>query len=302
MNSFLKITTSALSIAFCISLTSCEKDSLLSPMASDARSSDNFREAVTPVINPTIPKKYTLIKMGGYELTYQADGKLAGVKKGNKFTTYEYLPNLYKIIAHSWQPVGNGYEEYRKIVIDLYGGTSAARAEIWAKSNNSNALYKIKTLAFTYENHRLIKCNDEDSPYSNKSTIFTYNNDGDLTSAKVQNYNTVFYVDQYTYGGSGSPLKDSHPYNPQFSFFGEGEDEGTELMFLPVFGTFNKHLVQTVSRIQNAPYKVLFNYAYKYDLNADGHVTERERWNQTINQKIATDLYQYKVENLAINP
>ena len=56
--------------------------------------------------------------------------------------------------------------------------------------------------------------------------------------------------------------------------------------------------LQTITRTQNAPYQVLFNYKYKYALNADGYVTERERWNQTTNQKIETDQYQYQVESV----
>ncbi|GAB3717352.1 hypothetical protein GCM10027592_59390 [Spirosoma flavus] len=166
-------------------------------------------------------------------------------------------------------------------------------------NHNTGNYNKVKDLAYSYQNQRLVKYYDEDYPISEKSTLFNYNNDGDLISVTVQKNETLIHTDKYSYD---TQQKDYHPHNPKFSFFGEGIDEGTELMFLPVFGTFNKHLIKNISRTQNAPYKVLFNYAYKYDVNSDGRVTKRERWNQTTNQLIETEQYQYKVESLITMP
>ncbi|GAB4014394.1 hypothetical protein [Spirosoma koreense] len=102
MNSFLKLTTSTLSIAFCIGLSSCEKDALLTPTAPDTKSAGIAHETALQTITPTIPKKYTLVKQGEYVLTYQADGRIARVQKGVKKAVFNYEVNLKIVQLTVW--------------------------------------------------------------------------------------------------------------------------------------------------------------------------------------------------------
>ena len=298
MNSFLKSTTTALSFAFCIGLSSCEKDALLTPTAPDPKSADIAPENALQTINPTALKNYTLVKLGQYVLTYQADGRLIKVQKGAKYTTIEYLVNPARIVAYTLENTsffGNiptSTYGVKSTTLYLNNDNMAVSSEVETNYQKKGEFSSPQKFAYVYENQRLVKCYNVENPTAH-ITIFGYNTTGDLTSVKVENNGVLAYVDQYTYSAQANQPVDYHPLNPQFSFFGEEYDEGTALMFLPVFGKFNKHLVQTIARTQNAPYKVLFNYAYKYNLNVDGHVTDRERWNQTLNQKIETDQYQY---------
>ncbi|WP_420148935.1 hypothetical protein [Spirosoma sp.] len=302
MNSFLKITTSALSFAFCIGLSSCEKDALLTPPAPTPKSADIAPETAPQTITPTIPKKYTLVKQGEYMLTYKPDGRLASVRKGAKRTTFEYKVNPTRIIAYSSLISYNGGVESGGVTLKittlyLNNDNMALRSEVITHDLTTGQFSTPQKFGYVYENKRLVKCYNVEDPNA-ETTVFGYDTNGDLSSVKVETNGRLVYSDQYTYGNRGIPQADLYPLNPTFSFFGQDNSDGTALMFLPVFGKFNKHLVQTITRTQTGPAKVLFNYGYKYNLNADGYVTDRERWNQTTNQKIETETSDYKVESV----
>ncbi|GAB3945100.1 hypothetical protein GCM10028805_13640 [Spirosoma harenae] len=275
-------------------MASCEKDALLTPTAPNPKSADIVPETALQTINPTIPKKYTLVKQGEYVLTYHADGRLKKVLKGNVTTGFNY-DNPSQIVCQSSTHDAYGFVVIKYTTLYLNNDNMAVRSEVETFANGNTTVQKF---GYVYENKRLVKCyNVEDTDA--ETTVFGYDTNGDVSSMKVETNGRLVYSDQYTYGNRGIPQADLYPLNPTFSFFGQDKSDGTALMFLPVFGKFNKHLVQTITRTQTGPSKVLFNYAYKYNLNADGYVTDRERWDQTTNQKIETETSDYKVESIA---
>ncbi|WP_461087826.1 hypothetical protein [Spirosoma gilvum] len=297
MNSPFKITLFAVSFVLGTGLVSCQKDVLPTPVSPEVTNTNAGSDVAVQSDILVATKKYTLVKEGPYELSYNADGKLIKVKRGNLYTEYEYGVSPSYVKATSYSSNSGVPVKYKVNVISLNQDYTANLG--WVRFYDSNGVVtKEYYVGYKFVNKHLVEFHIEGGGHT--STEFTYNADGELSMVTQKYDSTIEYQNLYSYTGYGPMQTDYHPQNPLYTVFDSNMmDQGTELLFLPIFGKFHKHLVQSISRIKSSPYQVLFNYRYKYTLNADGRVTERERWDQTINQKLATDSYQYIVEMLA---
>ncbi|MBN8822612.1 MULTISPECIES: hypothetical protein [unclassified Spirosoma] len=295
MNSAFKITLCAVSFAVSTSLVSCQKDALPTPVGPEVTNTHAGSDVAVQSNLLAATKKYTLVKEGPYELSYNADGKIVKVKRSNFYTDYEHSVSPAYVKATSYSTNSGVPVKYKVNVISLNPDYTANTG--WVRFyDNTGAVSMEYYVDYDFVNQHLVKYREDGG--SARSTEFTYDGDGELSMVTQKFNGTIEYQNLYSYTGYGPMQTDYHPQNPLHTTFDSNLDQGTELLFLPIFGKFHKHLVQSISRIQSSPYKVLFNYRYKYTLNADGRVTERERWDQTINQKLTTDSYQYIVELL----
>ncbi|RYZ79826.1 MAG: DUF4595 domain-containing protein [Proteobacteria bacterium] len=298
MNTLLQKITFGITLAFSLSLASCDKEAQITP---DRPSGSARVGAANDIILPStgMPKNYQLNRLGKFYLTYYADGRLKRVTEGrskigpgntNYYEDYTYNPgpnNTSTIHVVSSKINGAGVEKTFWIN-DL--GRCNKSEEIVTESNGK--VTKTEKIFLYNAKGQLTNCMFD----GNGHVHYDYNADGDVTLATEYSSSfkalkrTEFY---YTEGIAGhDPLqKDFYPINSLWPTMGD--------LYLPIFGKLSTHLVRT--KIEKGPDNAWDELdSYEYKTNADGYVTERKYYQFGCIKE--TQPYIYTVTEKGINP
>ncbi|WP_128546396.1 hypothetical protein [Larkinella soli] len=281
MNAFAKHALAALALVFSLSLTSCDRENAIAPGRPEAGETVPRPTGNTPNDGPvSVFKKYTLVKYGHWQLTYDNTGDL--VKKQSTID-----PTLFREYSRASNGSGmtildmNGGKMSGKTLI-LFDGKGRAKESFITKYGFANGQQTAVTTRFAYQynaDNRLEKITNLDN--GNHYFLFTYNGNGDRS--KVEMYNSgKKTVTTYTYVGFNQPLiPDYNRMNLAWMPLYDKIDE-----HLPIYGKANKNLPRNLEFLDVPSGQVTDKVSYKYNLNADGYILQREETRQTAGQTL----------------
>lgn len=319
MNSVCQKAVSGFGLVLSLSLTSCQEDKLVTPDLPVAGTS----QVVNDLISPTLPKKYTLIKNGEANLTYDSEGRIKQIMygadvRGNKNYRREYDYSAFptRISATTYQGnqiiIGETYwfyngntdrcyqfdQQIHRTTPNQYGGYWDGY--IWVNSYNGQG--QLQTCANKFD-----KLNRTDYSYNAAGDLIKTSTFGTVTKAGIQQDGVALSELAITYNQSApnhistyvpdlKPMMASwiHFPNPYQSTEGQPIPDP----YLLLFGKPSKHLVKRVTQTLKPGNQVLIGTSYTYQLNADGYVTERTEFNDFNGSQIETKSYAYSVTDL----
>ena len=322
MNTVCKKAVSGLSLVLSLSLVACNEDKLVTPDQPVAGAS----QAVNDVISPNLPKKYTLIKNGEANLTYDSEGRIKRVMYGADIRGNKNFRREYDYSAYPTRISAITYQGDQMILSDTY----------WLHKGNPDLCYELdqdihrttlnqygsdwdaKVWAITYNEQGQLKTCAEQSHKMNR-TDYSYNTDGDLikattyapvTKAGVQQDGVAISELAFTYNQAApnqissyitdlKPLMSSWIHLP--TPYQSTEGQPIPDPYLLRFGKPSKHLVKSVTQTLTPTNQVLIGTSYTYRLNADGYVTERKEFNDFNGSQIETKSYDYLVTDLGFS-
>ncbi len=292
MNRSFKNTAAGITLAATFCLVSCQENT---PIAPDTVAAS---KTATDDITSTIPKKYTLTKIGPVTLAYLGDGRLHKVTQGVdvrgevadhmdysygaqwiKATTYAGS-KIFMEITFQLDAKGRCFESERVDYMYIPSGfiTTESRA-VYAYNDKG----QLKTVA------------DKNNAANYDSYSFDAN--GDLSKV-TRYYNGAGAVLQDTYAyeiPTGDPLLvDRYPLNP--GGFIVPPDP-----YLPIFGKKSKHLMKRVTQKSLPSQQALSDNVFAYTLNADGYVTQRQEFTITNAALVETKKYDYLVTTIGLS-
>ncbi|GAB4029401.1 hypothetical protein [Spirosoma jeollabukense] len=285
MNTLFQKITPGLVLALSLSLTSCEKDSLLTPEpVGSARSG-----AVNDVIEAGIPQVHKLAHYGDATLTYADNGRLLQVttpiRGGLSIQTdYTYSPGKIRAFSHQGKIV------LRDETFTLNGsGRCTESAEEITVINNNTPSHYVREWKFTYNaKGQLSSCQNKNSCVG--GFLYDYNADGDMSRATESTgvSSSIETTFSYSQPGSGPMLSDNYPLN----VIGVNEHDA----YLRIFGKPSKHLVTLATRQGS-----LDGDYYAYLLDADGYVTQRKQYQLIGAALVDTKSYAYVLTNIGFS-
>ena len=297
MKLFSKSTLSALGLVLSMSLVSCEKGSdMIRP--DDNQSSNNTpRSTDTRPNTGTVPgggvilvaKKYVLEKYAHWQLSYDAKGnlvKLQSTADPNLVREYIRASNGSGITIMNYE--GIKLKGKTLILLDANGRCKESFVTSYGFANGNPTT---STVRFSYKynaNNQLEEIKDQDN--SSRYDQFQYNPDGNLRQVKHYNngvkQRTTYY---YEYPGQAA-ITDKNRLSPLWMPHYNQVDE-----FLPIYGKFNKHLVWKLEYSDAVTNSTLDQVYFKYKMNNDGYIEERENTRNTAGQSLKeTFLFGYK--------
>ncbi|GAB3558107.1 hypothetical protein [Spirosoma fluminis] len=273
------------SVLLSIGLTSCEKDSLLTPdQASRARFS-----AVDEGIVVSIPQIHKLTRHGEATLTYADNGQLLAVTtpvRGsmNIQTDYTYSPGKIRAFTHQGKIVLHD----ETFTLDASGRCTES-VEVGVASDIH--------WTFNYDTKGRLE-----SVYNKNSCVggvsYYYNTDGDLGLAMLSTspsngISIAFFYNKPT----GDPLQDDkYPLNVSLPRLA-GHD-----MYLRIFGKPSRHLLKQVAYTSFDGSSVPGNLSYVYTLDTEGYVTQKTEYDGQSIKLPKTSLYAYDMVNITVQP
>ena len=285
MNTLFQKITPGLVLALALSLTSCEKDSLLTPTplgsARSGAGNDN--------IEVGIPQVHKLTRYGDATLTYSDNGQLLTATTAVRGalsiqTDYTYSPGKIRAFTHQGREVLHD----ETFTLDASGRCTESTEDITVINNNT-PLHYVREWKFTYN------AKGQLWSFQNKNSCvggfgYAYNTDGDLIGAKETTgvSSSVETTFNYSQPGGDPILSDNYPLN----VIGVDKHDA----YLRIFGKPSKHLVTLVTR-QGSP----DGDYYAYLLDADGYVTQRKQYKLIGAALVDTKSYAYVTTNIGVS-
>ena len=288
MNTLFQKTAKGLALALSLSLTSCERDSLLTPNPAGVARSESTRTDDASLPSPNIPQVYKLTKYGATTLLYSANGRLLSattpVRGGVSIQTdYTYGPGSVRAFSHQGKVV-------------LHDETFTLDASGRCTESVEKGTFSDTHWMYHYTpKGQLWSCQNKNSCVG--GTTYTYNADGDMILASVATGVSDAIDITFAYNEpTGDPLlADKYPLNVNVGKIPQHDT------YLRIFGKPGKHLIKLVSFEPSADiaYPSPSDVYYSYVLNAEGYVTKKVEYNlSTLASK--TTLYDYIVTNIGL--
>jgi YD repeat-containing protein len=282
----------------CLSVFSCQENSLVNP---EVTQSQNLTVALDQAMSPAT-KKYKLTKFGDQTLTYYPDGQIKGyvypVGPSINLTatyTYNYTPGtIYTIgsinvVLHSPSPIAVNIN--RTYWFNATGHCYKYQEVDHQPSGDLTLMY---ILGYNPQG-QLIDCLQWLNGSAHGREKYEYNADGDMIKVTSLDAQQVIYrtaILSYMPTNGGAPVNDLYPVGSRWRH----PDE----VYLPYFGQPSKHLVQHVVETLSGNPNDPTHYYYKYVLNADGYVIERNGTYKPNRQLFETREYEYEVTSINI--
>lgn len=297
---FSKNALTVTSLILSLSLISCEKDSqMLRPDDGQGTGTITPRSTQTPETGPVIMvpagggivvnKKYVLDKYAHWKMSYDAKGnlvKLQSTADPNLVREYIRASNGSGITIMDYE--GFKVKVKTLILLDANGRCKESFVTSYGVANGNPTSSTVR-FAYKYNaKNQLEEIKDQDN--SKRHDVFQYNPDGNLR--QVQHYNTnVTQTTTYYYEYPGqAAIVDKNHLSPLWMPHYNQVDE-----FLPIYGKFNIHLVWKLEYKEVATNSTLDQVYFKYKMNNDGYIDERENSRNTANQTLKdTYLFGYK--------
>jgi hypothetical protein len=276
----------------CLSVFSCQENSLVNP---ELTQSQNSTVALDQAMGA--PKKYKLTKFGYQKLTYFPDGRIKGFVDASwslvATYSYNYTPGtMYTtgsidVVLHAPSP--NSFDT--KLT---YWFNDSGHCYKYQQVSHHPDVTLTYILAYNSKGQWtdcLQSLNGDDSGREH----YEYNADGDMTKATTLNAQLVplrTFILSYIPIKGGAPVDDLYPMGSRW--------RQPEEAYLPYFGNHSKHLVQSVVETLASSPNNPTHYYYRYVLNADGYVTERNGTYKPDRQLFETREYEYEVTSIKI--
>lgn len=254
--------TIAISLALSLSLSSCEKDNLLTPESSRSARLGAVDDFTLP--SPNIPQVRRLIKYGNSTLSYSGNGQLqkvtTAVPRGlTPHTDYTYAPGSIRAASYE----GNMLVRDETFTLDASG--RCTESVIKGIPNDTHWIYTYNAKGQLWGCHKPNTCVG--------GTSYTYNTYGDLIQATVSTSVLDAMVVTFAYV---LPM-DANYYYETYALNVNAPVLPEHDTFLPIFGKTGKHLVKGISYAPSGS-KVITtpsNRFYEYVIKSDGFVTQR---------------------------
>ncbi|GAB4039778.1 hypothetical protein [Spirosoma gilvum] len=265
MNTFVKSKIALLGIALSMSLVSCNKDSLFDSVQPGNGSAQTRPDNSTPTTAGSNGiaafKKYTLVKHGDWQLSYDADGHL--IKRQSIFN-----PDYYW--DYNWASNGSGLTAqfhfgaylWQKTLILLDANGRAKKSLVNTYDNKGNHVHQFEYNYLYTAAGQLKTINGPD----NQVYAFAYDASSNLKQIDILT-NGKKEIMTYEFLGA----TDKNQLNPSWSTMYNQIDP-----FLPIFGKFSSKLMTSFHYYDQAHLTILEDYDYAYELNSDGMVTKIE--------------------------
>ncbi|WP_128543704.1 DUF4595 domain-containing protein [Larkinella soli] len=289
MNRFLK-TISLSCCALLVGLSACRNHELtsVSPLGPGAPSGTLQPAGDDLIVG--VSKKHTLVKHGNTSLIYNPDGTLQKVTTGNRVTTYSYGPGKISFLTTE-----NGKKtDDGNFYLDANGRCLQSDANTYYVQDGINFI-QINPLKYEYDGSgRLSK--RYSTIYQQQRIEFFYDANGDLAETKEYGFsNTLIQRNTYFYATErgAALISDRHSLNPV----------GIRDMdpYLRVFGKRSKHLVHRLKIEQPVYDGVNTDHRYKYTLDGDGFVIQRNKTVTANGLLLESVPYEYLITDIPIN-
>lgn len=289
MNTLYQKITAGLVLALSLSLTSCEKDSLLTPNPAGSARSEAVNDPVLPS-PPVSQLKHTLIRYGNATLAYDDNGRLlnvtsipvrAGQSGQNIRIDYTYSAGKIRAVSSA----GLIIVRDETFLIDASGRCYESVEK--GKYSDTHWIFEYNAkgqLEISYDKNSCAR-----------TTNYAYNADGDLILATISDspstYKSIIFV--YTEPANTTLVPDRSPINLYVPRMHKHDT------YLRIFGTPSKHLVKQVSYESsgNVNFPAPSDRFYTYTLDTDGYVKERIMSSTLGGSSIENTVYDYLVAN-----
>ena len=304
MNLFTRVITASLCFSALNGLIACKPETDVDAIPSLP---NEFAQQSTNG-NRTPDKPHRLIKHGTNTLSYNPEGQLSRVTfSPTRFIDYTYQDSI-RVFTSEY--INNVLEE--KVTYNIHHALGAGGNGMWSPtdpetyfSHYPNQCYLVVWVKYihgvgaetTKQHSRLFRYNEKGmlwkvDDFGNSIDVYrseiTYDSNGDL--AKVTEFtagDVKMSETTYTYSGyrnSSLVLNDYHTFNP---------DEFQVDPYVPVFGKYGSHLIQTKTRTSFFSIIPSYSYRYQYTLDASGYVTNRDTYNVSNSLLVQTTPYVY---------
>jgi hypothetical protein len=290
MKSITSLIMPALSFGLCISLSSCEKESL--PVPDQVSTSENTHSLTA---DNGMPKKLTLIQQGEVTFTYNPNGCMARATTSPGFyTEYAYGTNFVIDTRYRNQVKRDRYVYWLNSAGKCYQDVHTTYSPQGSKLDETTYLYEY------YANGQLKK--QYNQAKVNEGIGYTYNADGDLQRV-------IFYLPDgtpsaivtyaYTASAFDRKLADKYLQNPLFYNTGFNSPY-LSYIYPQLFGQFNKHLVKRITyqfEGRNSPH---FDQSFQYTRTQDGYVLDRLPTDLLLHRALEPVHYSYAMINIGV--
>ncbi|GAB3314993.1 hypothetical protein GCM10027299_03830 [Larkinella ripae] len=281
-------------------LVSCEKSADMIRPDEGQSSANNTPRPIETTPKPGIPTtgpggvivvtpKYTLVKYAHWNLSYDAKGDLVQMQSTADPTLFRDYSRASNGTGMTILEQSGGKMTRKTLILFDTKGRCKQSFNITYGIENGQVTSSTKRYDYFYNaKNQLEKIADQDN--SKRYDLFQYNPDGNLRQVKHYNTNvtqrTTYY---YDYPGQAAIVDKNH-LSPLWMPHYDQVDE-----FLPIYGKFNKHLVWKLEYDDAVSNVNLDQVYFKYKMNNDGFITERENTRNTASQTLKeTYVFGYK--------
>ncbi|GAB4036216.1 hypothetical protein [Spirosoma gilvum] len=270
MNTFVKSTIALVGTALIMSLVSCSKDSLLDSVQPGNGSVQTRPDNSTPPTASSdlisVFKKYTLIKHGDWQLSYDANGditKLQSTADPNYYWEYIRASNGSGMTVQ----LRNGIKLWQKTLI-LFDAKGRAQKSFVNKYDNLGNNVSQQVYDYLYNATGQLK-----TITGTGNQVYTFEYDASSNLKKIDiSINGKKQVMTYQFLGAA----DKNHLNPSWLTMYDQIDP-----FLPIFGKFSSKLMTSFQLYDQATNSVIEDVTYNYVLNSDGMVTSKTETRKT---------------------